>query len=347
MAQPTALETTMREMFLPKLEQQVFSYTYLLERFWGMKKVQVGGTGFNKKLVIAMNPNTGTYEPYGSYRANPADKVTYAQVLWKHYYQNIPISNIELLQNAGTQDVTKITDILDTEFENAEESLKYQLAQNIYGDGSAYAYPAGSSDTINPIDGLDKWIDKTREAGGITSTATANTWWDAYVLDRTSAAAVFEDLQTDGDADYLPMRFRECIGECTDGAEQPTVIVTTRIIWEALAGIADELQTFDKMRIGRGQWNANSQAWMGFEAYNFDGIPVIWDSFCPEGCVYFINENKWEVRALAGANMDMGPLEKVAGSDTKQATILLSWNIMCYKPQRQAIIKGWPTSRPA
>lgn len=345
MAQPTRLETTMRTEFLPKLSDQVFSHSYLLEKFRALMKSQTGGTGFNKKLVIAKNPNTGTYEPYGTFQANPLDKVTYSTVPWAHYYQNIPISNIELLENRGQQDKTKITDILETEFENAENSLVDIFSNDLFSDGSDYAYPSGATTRISPIKGLGYWVSKTREAGGITSTATANLWWDAYVVDQISDSVTRTEMLTSTDANYVPTRFREMIGETTSGRETPDLIITTRIVWEVLAELADGRERFPKIKVGKGKYNEATKAYMGFTAIDFDGVPVIWDEFCPGGYVYFLNTNFWDVRALAGANMNMGPLEKVVGGDTRQATILMSWNIMCHKPQRQGLFKGFVTTR--
>jgi len=342
MAQPTALETVMRTEFLPKLEDQVFSYSYWLEKLRGMTKTQTGGTGYNKKLVIAKNPNTGSYEPYGTFRANPADKVTYATVGWKHYYQNIPISNIELLMNKGQQDKTKITDILQTEFEVAESSLKEIFAADIYSDGAEYAYPAGSAESVSPIYGLKYWVNENRTAGGITSSASSNTWWNAQVIAAGSPS--FTEMTTASDADFICKRLRQGIGEATVGSETPDVIITTRIIWEGLATVADGYQKMEKTRVGKGSYNEATKANMGWEAIMFDNVPVIWDSFCPGGYAYGLNTNFWEVRALAGANMNMTPLEKVSGGDTKQATILMSWNMMCYKPSRQFVITALPTA---
>lgn len=341
MAIPTTVETAIRKYFIPKLIDNIFHHTYLWEQMWRKHTVQTGGSGFDQPVEYGTTPNVGTYTKYGEYRRQPSEKITKSVVPWADYYVTIPFSKKELRENKGKDG--KLIDLAKAYVKSGQKSLIDRLSVDLFGSGVTYEWPAGSGETIDPLTGLRAIVAQNRTYGGINSDTAGQEWWDAQLYDCATTPTSTE-IVTSSDADYLPTIFRTMILDCTDGSDRPTVIVTTKLVWERLAFIAQNVERFEKRSIGVGRRNPATKANMGFTAIMFDDVPVLWDVDCPAGYAYFLNEDYLDMRTLAGASMDYQGVEDIPGSDAQVATILLSTNINCSKCSAQGVITSLPTA---
>lgn len=344
MAIPTEVEASIRNLFIPKLVDQVFHQTYLLETLWKKHQVQEGGTGFEQPVEYEKNPNVGTYRKYGIFRREPQELITKSVVSWADYYIAIPFSRKELRENKGAQGVVKLIDLAATRIRNSEKSIKDRLCTDLYSDGSAYEWPAGSGETLDPLTGLGSIVDQDRTYGGIDS--TTYTWWDCQKPHTCDGSVVWEDLFTAGDADYLPIIADTMFAETDDGSDMVDLILCDPVTWDAWHQIFHGKESIMRTeRIGRGKAKPGQKGYLGFEALMYRERAIVGDRFCPAGSMYFLNTDHLYMRALAGADMTYEPPERVTGEDTELATILLSTNINCDACRRQGVVTGLPTTR--
>lgn len=338
------IDTCIRHVLLPKLVDNVFHHTYLLERMWRKHQVQTGGQGFEQGLEYEKNPNIGTYTAYGEFRRVPKETITKARVDWKHYYAGIPFSHIQSLMNTGNDG--KLIDLAASKMKGGQKSLRDRLCADLYCDGSAYQWPTGSGHVVEPMEGLKLICGEDRTYGGIDS--TTETWWDAQ-YEAISGTPTWTNIVTSSDAAYLPLKMREMIHACNDGSDEVTLIIMGDVLWDALTFIAETKERFSKMRVGRGrvvEKDNGETANMGFTALIFDGVPVVCDkTYCPAGEIFFLNEDHLFMKTLAGASMDYVPRAQIPGSDAELATILLSTNLLCDNCARQGRQTGWPVAR--
>lgn len=82
----------------------------------------------------------------------------------------------------------------------------------------------------------------------------------------------------------------------------------------------------------------------GYKAMTINGIPVVVDRFCPEGYIYFLNTNDFELNQLCDWQWLEGDngtiLRQVPGKACYTATLVKYADLMCNRPGAQGLIKG-------
>lgn len=77
--------------------------------------------------------NSGSYSGYESINITPDSPISSAQFAIKQYADAVTMSGLEMLQNAGKE---QIIDLLDSRMEISEARLLNRIAADIYGDGT-------------------------------------------------------------------------------------------------------------------------------------------------------------------------------------------------------------------
>ena len=82
----------------------------------------------------------------------------------------------------------------------------------------------------------------------------------------------------------------------------------------------------------------------GFKALSFNGIPVVVDRFCPEGTMYLLNTDDFEIHQLCDWQWLEGEdgkiLKQIPGKPVYTATLVKYAELMCGKPCGQGMISG-------
>lgn len=82
----------------------------------------------------------------------------------------------------------------------------------------------------------------------------------------------------------------------------------------------------------------------GFKALSYNGIPVVADRFCPEGCMYLLNTDDFTIHQLCDwqwlSDDDGRILKQVPGKPVYTATLVKYAELMCSRPAGQGLIKG-------
>jgi hypothetical protein len=165
--------TTLRKRS-KKLADNVSQNTALLMRLREKGKVKPvsGGRTIVEEIAYAEN---GTYKRYSGYEAldiTPSDVFTGAEFNLKQAAVAVVMSGLEMLQNAGDE---QVIDLLESRIENAEMTMINNISSDVYSDGTA--------DGGRQIGGLQLLVSDTGlgTVGGIS--ASSWTFWQNYIYD--------------------------------------------------------------------------------------------------------------------------------------------------------------------
>jgi hypothetical protein len=138
MATPNLSEivTTTIEARSGKLADNVSKNNALLDRLErkGKRKAVSGGRQIVQELEYGENGTFGWYSGYDPLNISPSEVFSAAQFDWKQASVAVSVSGLEELMNAGEE---QIIDLLEARIENAERTMRNQMALAVYGDGTA------------------------------------------------------------------------------------------------------------------------------------------------------------------------------------------------------------------
>ncbi len=239
---------------LPKTTDNIFRSNPLMMKLWRKGTKLDGGAYITQGLMYDEGPG-GAYDGLEPLDVSEAEQITSAVFNWKQYYASITIRRIDELKNRGRAAFGRI---LTTKMRTAEKTMRNLLGQGIYSDGST-----------NPkvITGLRAMVTTgSVEYGGIDK--SLNTWW-ASQIDSATAIGSLTDLT----------QMRALMGLCTEGNDSPDLIPTTQAIYDTVYLFWPDLKRF----------GSSDMAKAGFRSVLFEGRPLVIDSHCPAGHMYFLN----------------------------------------------------------
>lgn len=220
-----------------KLADNVSQNTALLMRLKEKGKVKPvsGGRTIMQEIAYAEN---GTYKRYSGYEnldIAPSDVFTSAEFSLKQAAVAVMMSGLEELQNSGDE---AVIDLLESRIENAEITMKNNISNDIYSDGTA--------DGGRQIGGLQLLVADagTGTVGGINS----STWsfWQNYVFDfsNNSLTPGVTTIQQAMNTAWLNL---------TRNRDQPDLIVADNVYfnyyWQSLQAI-QRIQNTDLGKAG-------------------------------------------------------------------------------------------------
>jgi hypothetical protein len=142
----------------------------------GKRKPVSGGRQIIQELEYGENGTFGWYSGYDPLNISPSDVFTAAAFDWKQASVAVSISGLEELMNSGED---AMIDLLEARIENAERTMKNQMAAAIYGDGTAAGGKAlGGLALLVPDDPT------TGTVGGINRATW--TFWRSTSFDATT-----------------------------------------------------------------------------------------------------------------------------------------------------------------
>lgn len=258
--------TTLRKRS-KKLADNVSNNTALLYRLKerGRAKPVSGGRTILEEIAYAEN---GTYKRYSGYESldiTPSDVFTAAEFNLKQAAVAVTMSGLEMLQNAGEE---QVIDLMESRIENAEITMMNNISNDIYSDGTA--------DGGRQIGGMQLLVSDvgTGEVGGINSSTW--TFWQNYVFDFSSNSLTpgSSTIQQAMNTTWLNLKRNR---DSTD------LIVADNLYygyyWASLQAI--QRITSDRM------------AQAGFRSLEFQGADVVadggQDGDAPSGHMYFMN----------------------------------------------------------
>ena len=359
-----ALSSLTRDKFLPVLVDNIFNSNPLAVKLLKNAEKIDGGRKIITPLEYAKNTAQGFYSGYDVLDTTPSDPITSAVWDWKQAYANISISGEEELKNSGD---SMVLSLLKSKMGNAERSLKDLFGTKLFGTGTAapganeitalcgqgtlaaadYSgesaiIDSDSTSTLGAVGNLDNCvIGYNRSLGGVNS--DSYTWWDskfssfAYDDDSDQADAIdFSELTatTNGVAD-ISARMTRMYGALTIGNDQPDLIITTQIIYDAYESSLQANKRFVADEAGLGD--------AGFSTLRFKNAAVVADSHCPAGTMLMLNTKYLDFKVHSKRNFSFQDFQKPINQDARTAKIFWMGQLVCTNPRMQGMIVGGPT----
>jgi hypothetical protein len=261
--------TTTIEARSGKLADNVSKNNALLDRLErkGKRKAVSGGRQIVQELEYGENGTFGWYSGYDPLNISPSEVFSAAQFDWKQASVAVSVSGLEELMNAGEE---QIIDLLEARIENAERTMRNQMALAVYGDGTAAGGKA--------IGGLQLLVADAPNAGtvGGINRATWAFWRNVKfgsVADGGGAASTANIIS------YMNRIWLQLVR----GADKPDLIPCDNTYYRLYMEALQPQQRF----------SSSDMAQAGFESLKFQSADVVFDGGigggCPASHMYFLN----------------------------------------------------------
>lgn len=267
-----------------------------------------GGSKILQELSFAENSNAGFYSGYDILPVGVSDVISAAEFDIKQAAVPVVISGLEMLQNAGKE---QMIDLMESRMEVAESTMANLISTSLYSDGTG----AGGKE----ITGLDAAVplDPTT---GVYGGIDRDTW--TFWRSKIRNVADTNDLQADMNGLWAQL---------VRGTDRPDLIVMDNTVWEAYVASLQAQQRFNQADVGD----------LGFPTLKFMGCDVVLDGgiggACPAGTSFFLNTNYIHYRPHSARNMvPLAPNKRYAVNQDAE-TQILAWagNLTCSGAQFQ------------
>ena len=334
------METLTRDKTLPKLSDAVGDASPLLGDLIGdsgtgqaagkgkpMTKLTFGGGKRIEKIVRARNlSGITTYRGHSLVSTDPTQTSNPCYQDFAGYSCPISISRQEAQACRG--DEAKVN-LMTSKIAEAIATVKTRLATSIYNADTDLVLTERFG--INGVGQLCGKVDLSGAARawmGITSAAGDMSYWGAQ-SDVTAHAAA--DLPDSDSPHYIVKIIRNVVRNCTKMNQKPTAIYTTKTIYDILMDAARMNQRFV----------SSATADLGFVTLAFEGIPVKWDTFCPDYHAYPLNlslidgEPSLGIQARTGGWFDLTDWVNPADQHVQVRHLVVDCNLYCDNPRLQ------------
>jgi hypothetical protein len=359
------LSAMTQDVYIPKLVDNIFKTNILTYRMLKKSIPHGGGTEVVQPVEYASMDSSGGSQSMGFYSGadalttNEKEKFSAAKYDWVQAYATIRITGKEEALNDGSE---KVLDMLEAKMKNAERSIRDLYATTLYGSNNAAATgfnglghiiqryaQSGSGSAATKLGGIERatssgydWWNagyaKTFEDSGHASNGAepsfAQITTSSSVALAAGATTAGMDSAAVGESIYLPNIMRDAVGSLSYGADRPTLIVTTQVLFDAYEATLNPNKRFVNSDI----------ADAGFQTLEYRGIPVVVDHQCPDGEMFFLNENYVQFRHHRKRNFTFTGFKKPENYDAAWGQILWLGALTCSAPRMLGRVKGLAAS---
>lgn len=291
-----------RKKFIPKLYDNIFDSNPYLQRIKKKSYVKKdGGERIMVPLLYATTSASGWYADGDTLSTTDNEQMTAAEYLWKMLYANVTIPRLSELKNSGD---SQVISLVKSKTQAAEKTMADTMGTGLYNAGS----------TVNAIGGLRHLLSTSNTVGGISQSSYS--WWQAQV-DSTTTTLSLSVMQTQDNA-------------CTIGSESPTVIFTTRSLYNSYYALLQPQQRFVDSETAKG----------GFTSIMFNGKPVIPDSHCPSSHMFHINEDHMKLCVHKDEDFRTEPFMKPINQNVKVMKIYWAGNLTSSNNRLHSILSA-------
>lgn len=282
------IQAVSRRHFIPKLVDNVFVGTPELRRGKEKSYKKIDGGEYIVQPLEYAEGNFQWYLGAETLNTSDVDTMTAAKFTWRQAAAPIVISRLDELKNMGD---AQVIDFVKSKMKNAEKTMRQNMSEAFYNDGSDATAPHG----------LRSFISTANTFGGISQ--SANSWWQAQVDSSTTTLGL--------------AALESVFMSCSEDNEEPTVAYTTKTLYGKYWSLLQPQQRFVD----------SESAKAGFKSLMFNGIPLLAASNCPASHLFFINENYLHLYAHSAEDMRMDDFERPRNQNVKVAHIFWAGNI--------------------
>lgn len=234
----------------------------------------------------ASKDNAGAVAEGADVTAYSDDVIVPATLAWTNYSEAFSVSGLALAAAAATGNPSELMDLFAEKLDRAVMRLTKKLNAHMYS-GNPGASPAEIAGLVHASGPL---VASGSYAGVATATYSS---WASNVLANGGSG---RDLTVQLMRDMRVSIFNAC-------GERPDLIVCDATQQERYGSLLGPSRRYVQDVFVRGQKVTLDG---GYQALDFDGIPVIADPNCPSGKMIFLNTKYVAIRQLPPAAMPMG-----------------------------------------
>lgn len=316
------METATRQHFMPVITNQIWKISPVLHRIfrpsqagqWGLALPSFDGRSIAEPLeygeVATQGPGTGSgTQNHGAYTtavdwgAATEKVLTYANYVWKMYFVNIKIHNVDIEANKGGRE--RVFDIMAVKLRNAVQVLRKDLISDFF---TASADTAANGLMV----GLPAMCQADQTIGAIAQ--NLHSWWQG------------NKMTAEGDRDLTWLLLNEMYFKTKKygAGDKATLIVGSEGLLQDyednLTKVA-EATARPLIQLVKLATEGQKEIDGGFPSFSFKGIPMVADPFCTANALYFINEKYLHWRVLKNFDSSGWVQLRAQGKDYAQNSI--------------------------
>ena len=288
--------TTTIEHRSRKIADNVTKNNALLMRLSQKGKMRTfsGGRLIYEELSFAENANAGWYSGYDLLPVAAQDVLSAAQFDIKQAACPVVVSGLEMLQNAGPE---QMIDLIAARIDVAESTMKNLVAGGIYSDGTG----SGGKE-ITGLNAAVPFDPLTGTYGGIDRVTW--TFWRSKIRNVASAATIQADMNA-------------LWAQLVRGADRPDLIPMDNVVWAAYLASLQAQQRFAGTEVGK----------LGFPTLKSMDADVVLDGgiggFCPAGTAFMLNTDYIKFRPHSARNfVPLSPNKRYSINQDAEVQIL-------------------------
>ena len=297
-----ALLSTTLAKYRDQLTDNVFTarpLTYFLTDKGRIRMID-GGTKIVEPLIYGTNSTVASYSGYDTISLTAQTGITAAEFEWKQYAASIAISGIEEAKNNGD---SAILNLLEAKVMQAEESLREGFNTMFFGDGT------GNSG--KDWNGLGNLVEASGTVGGINRATAGNEYWRSY--EENSAGAL--TLAT----------MNLAYNSVSVGNDHPDMVLTTQSLYEK----------YESLLQPQLRYTDTKTADAGFQNLLFKAAPVVFDTGCTAGVMYFLNSKYLTLVGHSGKWFSQTEFVRPENLDARYALIMCYGNLTVRNAKKQ------------
>jgi hypothetical protein len=253
-----------------------------------------GGRLIYEELSFAENGNAGFYAGYDLLPVAAQDVISAAQFDIKQAACPVVISGLEMLQNAGPE---QMIDLLSSRIDVAEATMQNLICGGLYSDGLG----SGGKQIV----GLNAAVplDPTTGVYGGIDRATW-TFWRSKIANVANTAT----LQADLNGLWASLQ---------RGADRPDLVISDSVVWQAYVASLQANQRFTSAETGN----------LGFPTLKYMDTDFVLDGgiggFCPAGTAFMLNTKYIHYRPHSARNfVPLSPNKRYSINQDAEVQIL-------------------------
>ena len=339
------LSLATRELFVRSVKHQVFMATPVLEELERRSKVTYSGGKYIERLV-----DTDEVDDLGqAYTANEAltdgkkDTLEKPRFDFKLYQHPMKYDVDEYLKNHNAGNEEQLLDLASFLVKKSQRGIRLALRNMMYNvnpktrSGSETGVADGSKFFQSLLSALDHDV-TTYGTLSRTLGSTGGWWCGADPASRPDVSGISSTQNTATNISVA--NFRKWLIPIEEYMESMSdlYVVMCPTLWNKLRA---ELEAKGQLKDGLNQEKLK----YGIQAFSIDGAQIVKDPYLENGYgtsgttenwVFILNLNDWEMRIHNDRNFKQTEFkwqgENANGYDYWLARILLSGNMMCWKP---------------
>lgn len=285
--------------YMPTFEDNIFSSKPLL---WALKNggrvKDFTGTAIVVPLLYAEAANHGVYEDDDVFATAANTGLGSARYEFRQYYGLVHFTGIELAKNSGRE---AIISLLEARMQQLEMTVAENLNELLW----------------TGTDTSKQWLGVQTAVGTAANTVGeiakgSYAWWNS-TINSSSAALSLSTMRT-------------LYNSASEGNDHPTNVFTTMEGFESYEDLIDDNARFLDP----------TMADAGFQNLMFKGAPITFDTYVPDGDMYFLNMKYITLAKLNGVWFSPSEFLRPTNADVIYKHIRCYGNLVFSNLKRQA-----------